>query len=138
MNGFIFDADIVAPWVCERGGGQYYRGSASAIGKVRNGKLVGGIFYENFNGANVVCHIAGEGHYWLDRRFLWMIFDYPFKQLGAIRMTAPVASINQPCINFVERLGFEREAILHDAHPAGDIFIYVMRAGNCRWLERKT
>lgn len=135
MNGMIFDARFIGPWVCARAGGIWTPGRGTAIGRMKDGRLVGGILYEDFNGANIICHIAGEGHYWLDRTFLWMIFDYPFRQLGVRRMTAPVASSNAACINFVQRLGFEREAILHDAHPDGDILVFKMTAENCRWLE---
>lgn len=130
-----FDAERIGPWVCERGGGQWIPGRGTAIGRIVDGRIVGGILYEDWNGANVICHIAGEGN-WLSKTFLWMIFDYPFRQLQVKRMTAPVASTNLPARNFVERLGFEREAILHDAHPDGDIIIYKMTADKCRWLER--
>lgn len=130
----VFDVRQIGPWVCGRAGGQWTQGRGAGIGRQVDGKLVGGILYEDYNGANVICHIAGEGN-WLNKTFLWMIFDYPFNQLGVRRMTAPVASTNAACINFVERLGFEREAILHDAHPDGDIIIYKMTADKCRWLE---
>lgn len=133
----IFDPDIIAPWVKTRtGGGGYFPGSCSAIGRVRDGQIVGGIYYEDFNGANVTCHIASEGAAWLSKKFLWMIFDYPFRQLGAKRMTAPIVSNNAASINFVEKLGFVREANLQDAHPEGDLIIYRLFADDCRWHKR--
>lgn len=134
----IFDPDIIGPWVCARHGGTYVHGSASAIGRVRDGEIVGGIIYEDFNGANVICHIASEGRSWLNRTFLWMIFDYPFRQLKVKRMTAPIASVNRQARRFVERLGFEEECALKDAHPEGDLIIYRMVQSNARrWLELK-
>lgn len=131
----FFEADILGPWVYARVGGHYIPGSAAAIGRIENNRIVGGILYEDNNGANVVCHIASEGRRWLDRTFLWMIFDYPFRQLGVKRMTAPVVSNNERAKRFVEKLGFEAEAILRDAHPDGDIIIYCLTAANCRWLR---
>ncbi|WP_161820446.1 GNAT family N-acetyltransferase [Bordetella bronchiseptica] len=131
----FFDAEVIGPWVYQRVGGYYVPGSAAAIGRIQDGRITGGILYEDFNGANVVCHIASEGRLWLNKQFLWMIFDYPFRQLGAQRMTAPIVSANTAAIRFVEKLGFEREAILHGAHPDGDIFIYRMMATACRWLR---
>lgn len=131
----FFDPDIIVPWVNERtSGGLYVPGTCSAIGRIKDGKIVGGIYYEDFNGKNITCHIASEnGERWLNRTFLWMIFDYPFNQLKSKRMTAPVAYDNERCINFVEKLGFTREAILHDAHPNGDLYIYTLFEKDCRW-----
>lgn len=132
----FYDPDIIGPWVTARGGGDYVPGSCSAIGRVRDGRIVGGIIYESCNGANVVCHIAADGFSWLNRTFLFQIFDYPFRQLGVNRMTAPVASVNKKARRFVERLGFDAEATLKDAHPEGDIIIYRMTRDNARrWLE---
>lgn len=131
----IFDADLIAPWVIDRVGlgGKYVRGTASAIGRVRDGKIIGGIYYEDYNGSNIVCHIASDGDRWLNKLFLWMIFDYPFNKLGVKRMTAPILESNKDCINFVEKLGFVREAILQDGHPKGDIYIYTLFKDQCKW-----
>lgn len=131
----ITDEAIVGAWVCERIGGTWPEGRGKAIGRVKDGKLVGGILYEDFNGVNVMCHIAGEGAHWLSRRFLWAIFHYPFEYLQATRMTAPVASVNTACRRFVERLGFTEECTMVGAHPQGDIIIYRLLANECRWLE---
>lgn len=131
---FIFDPDVVAPWVLERaGGGQFIPGTYSAIGRVKDGNLAGGIIYESFNGANVFCHIAGEGR-WMNRDFLRMIFDYPFRQLGVKRMTAMIVSNNSKCIGFVENLGFEKECEMFQAHNDGNILVYRLMAKDCRWL----
>lgn len=131
------DDSIIGPWVCARVGGDWPIGRGKAIGRLRDGKIVGGILYEDFNGANIMCHIAGEGRQWLNREFLWAIFHYPFEYLGASRMTAPVASVNQACRRFVEHLGFTQECVMEGAHPQGDIIIYRLKAEDCRWLELK-
>ena len=62
-----FDAEVVGPWVCSRVGKSYVPGTCSAIGRVVNGKIVAGVLYEEFNRANVFCHIAGDGRGWLSR-----------------------------------------------------------------------
>lgn len=130
----VFDANILGPWVAQRIGFRYTPGSMSAIGRVKDGQIVGAVLYENFNGTNVVCHIAGEGR-WLNRRLLSIIFDYPFKQLKAKRITVVVAQSNAASRRLVEHLGFELEAILHDAHPDGDLRVYKMMADQCRWIK---
>lgn len=129
-----FDAAVVGPWVCERAGGTWVPGRGTAIGLTKDGELVAGVLYEDWNGANVVCHIAGESG-WARRSFLWMIFDYPFRQMKAKRITVPIASTNDRCMRFVRDLGFVHEFSLKEAHPEGDIELFVMRPDQCRWLE---
>lgn len=132
----VFDAERIGPWVCARAGGTWTPGRGTAIGRERNGQLIAGVLYEDFNHANIICHIAGVGN-WLNREFLWTIFDYPFRQLKVKRITTPVAQSNIKSQRFTEHLGFELEARLQDAHPSGDLFIYRMMAADCRWLRLK-
>jgi RimJ/RimL family protein N-acetyltransferase len=130
----VFDADRIGPWVCRRAGGAWIPGRGTAIGKEKAGELVAGVLYEDWNGANIVCHIAGEGA-WANREFLRVIFDYPFNQLKVRRITVPVASVNHISRRFVEHLGFELETTLADAHPEGDILLYRITPDKCRWLR---
>lgn len=130
-----FDADVVGPWVCQRAGGQYIPGKFQAIGRVRDGELIAGVLYEGLNGANVFCHIAGEGR-WANRHYLWLIFDYPFRQLGVRRITTVVEPLNTVSQKFTERLGFELETKMEDSHPDGDMWVFRMFKRDCRWLER--
>lgn len=133
-DGIIFDAGVLGPWAAPRVGMKsYLPGSASSIGLVRGGRIVAAVLYTDFNGANLSCHIAIEGR--ITRQFLSIIFHYPFVMLGARRITGPVASSNARARKFDEHLGFEQEAILRDAHPDGDLIIYVMTADKCRWLK---
>lgn len=132
----FFDANVIGPWVSERAGLPPYKpGSGAAIGRIKDGKIVAGVLYEDCNGANVVCHIAGEGKNWLNRRFLSIIFDYPFNQLGVKRITGYVLSTNKAAQRLDEHLGFEREFVMKDAHPDGDVIGYVMTRDKCRWLK---
>lgn len=131
-----FDTARVVPWVCKRVGIERWSlDSFTAIGHIKNGELVAGVLYEDCNGANVFCHIAGEGRGWLSRDFLSIIFDYPFRQLGVKRISGVVASNNEAARKLDEHLGFELEAILQDAHPEGDLYLYKMTADTCRWLK---
>ena len=135
QDGIIFDPNVVGPWVCEKASMPAYTpGTAQAIGRVRDGQIVAGVLYQDFNGVNVFCHIAVEPG-GMSRQFLSMIFNYPFVQLGAKRITGVVPSINEAARKFDEHLGFELEAILSGAHPEGDLCIYTMTADKCRWLK---
>ena len=130
-----FDAEVVGPWVVARGGGTWFPGRGTAIGKLNeSGELVAGVLYEDWNGANIVCHIAGEGN-WATKEFLHIIFDYPFNQLGVKRITAPNASYNATSINLVKRMGFELECTLTQATPRGDLLLFRMFRDDCRFLK---
>lgn len=133
----FFEASIIGPWVARQSDGVWHPGAGTAIGRIgSDGQMIGGVMYENCNGNSVTMHVAGVGN-WLNRRMLWMCFDYPFRQLGVKRIVAPVYAGNARCRKFVERLGFELEAILQDAHKQGDLCIYKMTADTCRWLKEK-
>lgn len=134
----IFDPEIVGPWVCVRGGGTWVPGRGTAIGLQKDdGTLQAGVIYEDYNKANVVCHISAEGNWATNRKFLWMIFDYPFMQLKVKRITLVIAESRPDVISFAESLGFTKEAELKDAHPDGSLMVYKMVKDQCRWLELK-
>ena len=130
------DAHIIGPWVSERTGGTWVAGRGTAIGKVNDGAIQAGALYEDWNGANIMCHIAGQGN-WATKNFLWMLFDYPFNQLGVKRITAPVASTNVKSINLVTRMGFKLECTLAQATPDGDMFLFRMFRDECKYLRGK-
>jgi hypothetical protein len=132
----VTDASRVGPWVCRHAGGTWVEGRGTAIGLDKHGILHAGVLYEDWNGANIICHIAGIGR-WACKEYLRVIFDYPFRQLEAKRITVPVASVNKKARKFVEHLGFELEATLQGAHPQGDLLIYKMTPDKCRWLNLK-
>ena len=130
------DASIIGPWVAEKTGGSWCEGRGTAIGKMVDGKLVAGVLYEDFNGANVVCHIAGKGK-WADREFLGVIFDYPFRQLGVRRITVPVNGDNEKSIRLVEHMGFQLESRLEQATLESDILLYRLFKDECKYLRGK-
>lgn len=131
--------NIVGPWVCARAGGTWSAGRGTTIGLLHFEKgLVAGVLYEDFNGANLLMHVAAvPGREWLCREYLWFCFYYPFVQLGCKRVTGVVPSINQEARRFDEHLGFKLEATLKDAHPEGDLLVYSMHKEDCRWLNIK-
>lgn len=127
---------IVGPWVCERAGGTYAVGGGDkTIGLAQGNRLIAGTIFDNYNGANVCIHVASSSpEAWRNREFLWFNFHYAFNQLGCKRVTGMVPSSNLPARRFDEWLGFVPEATLKDAHPDGDLLVYVMTREQCRWL----
>lgn len=131
-----FDASIIGPWVSEKTGGSWCAGRGQGIGKLVDGKLVAGVLYEDYNKANVVCHIAGEGQ-WADRRFLAIIFDFPFNQLKVKRITVPIAGNNANSIKLVEHMGFQLESRLEQATLDSDILLFRLFKDECKYLKGK-
>lgn len=131
-----FDVSIIGPWVSERTGGSWCAGRGQGIGKLVDGKLVAGVLYEDYNRANVVCHIAGEGN-WADRRFLGVIFDYPFNQLKVKRITVPIVGTNDKSIKLVEHMGFKLESRLEQATLDSDILLFRLFKDECKYLKGK-
>lgn len=128
--------EIVGPWIEFRAKAKWVPGLSSTIGLVRDGELVAGCLYDDYNGANVNMHIASDGsRSWLNKEFLWYSFYYPFEQLGCKRVTGLVPSSNHDARRFDEHLGFVLEAALKDAHPDGDLLVYRMFRADCRWLN---
>ncbi len=139
----------VVDWVAKRTNEFGNFGAATGIGLQLRGEpgvnrefghqwsIIAGVAYAEWNGVNVVCHIAAEGKRWATREFLGVIFDYPFRQLKAKRITVCVGSGNLPSCRFVKHLGFTLEATLKEAHPTGDLLIFSLREPQCRWLTLK-
>jgi hypothetical protein len=129
----IVTGERVAPWVAKK---LFARMSAdAAIGLERDGEMIAGVVYENWNGASFVCHIAVEGL--MTPAYLGAIFHYPFVHCGATKIFAPVAESNAECVKFVKNLGFRLEHRLLDAHPDGSILLYSMKPDQCRFIGEK-
>lgn len=126
----------VVEWIAKRTGEFNCFGTDIGIGWQKNGEIVAGVAYANWNGVNVECHIAAVGKHWLTRQYLWTIFDYPFNQLGVNRITVCVGQGNAKSVRFVKHLGFRIEARLEGAHPTGDLLIFCMNRQNCRFIQK--
>lgn len=130
------NTDEVGRWVCFRTGGVYEPGCSTAIGqRDDDGKLVGGVLFDHYNGRSIAMHVAGEGTHWVSRQLLRAAFEYPFRQLRVKKVLGLVDSTNRPARRFDEHLGFVLEARVRDAGPQGDLLIYSMTADRCRWIR---
>lgn len=125
----------VVEWVAKRTNEYGNFGAAQGIGWLSGGEIVAGVVFNDFNGPNVCGHIAAvPGCRWLTRKFLAVMFDYPFRQLGVRRITAMVGEGNADSRRWLEHVGFSCEARLAGAHPTGDLLIYRILREECKWL----
>lgn len=133
----LFGADEqVARWVARRIDGMTVSAGARALGVERDGKIVAGVVYENFNGVHCAVSIAAvPGSGWADRRTLAALFGYPFEQLDCLAISVTVPMSNLPSLNLATGLGFEPEALIAFAAPdGGPLVVLKMFRDTCRWL----
>lgn len=126
----------VVDWVAKQTNEFGNFGTDIGIGWMKDGQIVAGVAYANWNGVNVECHIASDrSRRWLTRQYLWTIFDYPFNQLGVKRITVCVGEGNRDSARFVEHLGFKIESRLESAHPTGALLIFRMFRSECPYIK---
>lgn len=106
------------------------------IGNVLNGKLVGVVGYDNYNGASIMAHTHGEGN-WLTREFLRVMFHYPFVVCGVNVIIGLVPSGNARAIKFNKHLGFTTQLKIPGAHPDGSLVVMTMTRRECRYLHEE-
>lgn len=133
MAGNLIHGADVGHWVAAQTDGAYFSAMSQAIGLVRDGELVAGVIYENWNGKSITCHIAFLGR--LSKAFLALAFRYAFITCGAHKIIAPVMSDNTDALRVVRKMGFLEEARIVDGAPRGDIVLFTMTAETCRFLR---
>lgn len=125
----------VVEWVAKKTSDFGNYGCAVGVGLEKDGELISGVAYNEYNGPNINAHIALTVP--LTRHFLWAIFDYPFNKAKVNRITCLVGEGNVKSRNLCQRLGFIEETRLEKAHPEGDLIVYRMWRNECKWLEMK-
>lgn len=135
MGGNIIQGQEVGYWVASKHGGNYAESTSQAIGLERNGEIVAGVIYENWNRQSIVCHIAIEGA--VTRAFMRAVCGYAFHTCGVHKVIGPIPSSNEKAIQNALRIGFVEESRIKDAAPDGDIIIFTITADRCRYLGDK-
>ena len=109
----------------------------TVVGLERDGRIIAGALYEKFNGHNVIFHGASDGSKkWATRGFIRELCRHPFVNMGAPRMSTPVASSNEAAIRFDLAMGFEEECRQKSAaHDGSDLVWLVMWKDKCKWLS---
>jgi RimJ/RimL family protein N-acetyltransferase len=106
---------------------------ATALGLQRDGQIVAGVIYENWNGRSIMAHMAVTHR--LTPAFVAAIFDYAFNVCRVEKVICPVEQGNAKSAKLVRHMGFVEEARLKDCHQNGDIVLFTMRKADCRFLE---
>lgn len=132
MGWHIASGPEIGYWVSDHLGSGYNPQRSNAIGLVREGRVVAGVIYTDWNGKSVICHIAIDGR--INRFYLFAIYDYAFNVCGVNKVIVPVWSDNEKSLRMVTRMGFTEEGRIKDAQPNGDIILLTMAKTDCRFL----
>lgn len=124
----IVVGEYVARWVMEKVGS--YTDGMTAIGWERDGIIVAGCAFENFNHNNCFGHQRIDSP--APREYWFALADYLFRQCKLKRFTATVEADNEKAIKLNKRIGFEVEATLKQAGKNGDLLVMVLWADKCR------
>lgn len=125
----------VTRWVAAQVGDSEPPPAYASIGFERDGELVAGVFFDNYTGTNIFAHIAFRRGEMFPRPLLSAVRTYAIDQLKVRRMTFVVRDTNRECIRFVQKLGAKAEARLHEAHPEGDLLLWVVWHDNPTMLR---
>lgn len=130
--------ELIGEWVGRKIGNAEPWHLYEAIGLLRDGKIVGGVVVDNMiAGARCSIHCAGEGRHWLTREFMFVVFDYVFRQLQCNAVVNIVDGSNTYSLRFTEHLGFsEVYRIKGGGKNGSDGVIFEMQKANCKWLKR--
>lgn len=131
----VFDDLSAAKHIAAAAGCGYVPSQDRCIARIRDGRILGGVVYQNYTRASIEMHVAGLAPSWLSRSLLFVAFGYPFLQLGCLKVIGRVAAHNKRALEFDLKLGFNEEARIRDVYPEGDLLILTMRRDECRWLN---
>lgn len=107
-----------------------------ALGFVVDGRLVGGVIYNNQRGASMEMTVAALDPRWCTRAALRRVFGYPFIQLERRTVLAVCKRNNAHVRDFVKRVGFTLVGPVPGVYWTEDGMLYAMKRENCKWLEK--
>lgn len=127
------DKARVGDWVALQMKRGPWLGAHAAIGLEQDGQIIAGVVIDSYKqDTRCSIHCAGTGKNWLNREFLFVVFDYVFRQLNCQAVVNPVDAGNGASIRFTEHLGFVGYPI-----PEAELIIFTLPRARCRWLDLK-
>lgn len=91
----------------QRNADSYLGTPYSAMGWIKNGKLVAQAIFLDYTGSNIEIHVHAPCC--ISRRTIKDVYTYVFKQLKCNRLTAKLKEDNKNLLELISRLGFRYE-----------------------------
>ena len=133
----IFDQkERVGDWVAEQTEQLVTWGDFYAMGVERNGEIIAGTVFNNFNHSNAYQHIAVAK---VTKQLPMMLahgFAYAFLQCRLNRLTVAIEDDNAKSLKLARHAGYVDEFVMPKAGSSGqDMIFMVMWPDQCRWLK---
>jgi len=131
----VFDRkELISTWVAAKTEQVTTWGDHYAMGVMEGSTVVAGVVFNNFNGANATMHVAVDKSGKILIKLFQAAYDYAFNQCKLKRVTGMVPTSMPDVIAFDQKLGFEYEFTMKDAHPDGDMVVLCGTPESCkRW-----
>jgi len=131
----IVIGEEVCKWVCSKTDNEYYAGYGQGIGIQKEGEIVCGVMFDGYNGSSIQIHVALDPNGRMTREWLYVLFDYAFRQLKVKKLIGIVDSTNEAALRFDKHIGFSEEHVIKDAGKYGDLCILSMTPSQCKFLK---
>lgn len=105
-----------------------------AFARVVDGRIIGAVGYEGFNGCSCRMHMAGEFG-WMNRETIQKAFRYPFFILDLPMVFGIVPSGNTAALEIDRKFGFTQLLYVPGAHADGGLHFLQLTREN--WLRTK-
>lgn len=129
------DESGAGQWIMDRCEGVFRPDMDHSFSSHDGERILGGFVLNQYLGASMSVHMAGDDKRWCNRELLWLVFDYAFNQLGCTKMLAPVRSDNYVAISQDLRAGWHLETVVRDVYAPGvHMLILGMTKATCPWL----
>lgn len=135
MDNIVFNDPDHGDAIARAAGTRFIPMIDIAISRVRDDDLLGGVVFNNYTRESIEIHSASFDNHWGSRDLIFVIFDYPFNQLGVKRLFGRVAEHNVRAIRLNTKLGFKPVARIEGVYRHG-IACIVMRMDreDCRFI----
>ena len=98
-----------------------------------SGSLIAGVVYDHYNGHSITASIYVNGRPL--KTWYHAIFNYPFNDLGVVKILVQVADTNTKSCHLAEHMDFTEQARLKDFYEDGDMIMYILERPDCRILN---
>lgn len=115
---------FLCKWAAEKMGQDEFK-NARAIGFANSRGLIAVVVLHDMSPPNVFLSWAATSVYWMNRRNLWVIYNWIFNQNKCERVTGLVERNNKRARKIDEGLGMRLEGVIRKASPSGrDLMVY--------------
>lgn len=133
----LINEDLHGHMVAIDAGTHYNPDCDICISNTFDGEIAGGVIFQNYTGKSIAIHVASWLPRWVTKDLLWIVFDYPFNQLGVDVLFGQVPENNHEAIRFNTKLGFREIGRIADVYPDGGMVLMRMDKSDCRHIKMK-